>query len=289
MRTSWLISLTAIALWSLAGLLSATAAPLYMQDVKCGDTLLGRMEIDTYQVGETGTATGGMDPFRGFVDIKGKFVPAPAGAGHKLHYIQALIKDDRPPAYTDGTAITLNYIDPPPGGYQGDPFDRAPYYDEGEFPTFSDKPTINLAFTKNQADKQRELEFETWLVCVISETFGADANKASDDTYKVAPLLGWKWGFEQTYADAAPLGTDGLEDISQTIVPFGFLAAPSAAWTAALGQTYGTAPNNDRFNVMIGDCRDCIPEPCTLILALLVPVAVALAGRRRGLGTPRAG
>jgi hypothetical protein len=260
---------------------STMAAPLHMMDVKCGDEVLGRMEIDTYATGEGGTGTGA-DPFTGFVDIRGKFVPGAGAAGHTFHYIQAAVRDDRPPAYADGTAITAPYIDPPPGGYNGAAFDRMPYYDQGEFPTFGDKPEIFLNFTKNQADMQRELEFETWIVCVIDETFGATANRASDDTFKVAPLLGWRWGFEQTYADAAPVSTDGLNDITQTIVPFAFLgAAPSANWTAALGRVYGTNPNQDRFNVTIGDCTECIPEPTTLVLMLCLSSLGIAFGRRR--------
>ncbi|MGL4555713.1 MAG: PEP-CTERM sorting domain-containing protein [Gemmataceae bacterium] len=255
-RNRFLLTLAA---WVLFAAESAVGRPAYMKEVKCGDTVLGVMEIDTYQVGE---AAG---PVRGFVTIDGQFVPGAGAAGHTFHYLQAVIKDDRPPPFRDGTAITTTYIDTPPGGYQGQPFDRRPYYDQGEFPTFFDEPTINLAFTKDQADMQRELEFETWLVCVIRETLGADPNKASDDTYTVAPLLGWKWGFDQTYADARPLMVDGLEDITQTIVPFAFLAAPSAGWTNALGKVYGAGRTQDRFNVTLGDCTACVPEPSSLI------------------------
>ncbi len=257
----------------------ATAA-LYVKDVKCGDTVLGKMEIDTYQVGETGDGTVD-NPYRGFVEIDGQFVAAPAGAGHSFHYIQAIVNDDRPPAFTDGTANTTPYIDTPPGGYQSGAFDFKPYYDEGnEFPDFFDKPTINLAFTANQGDKARELEFETWLVCVIEETLGGTANNASDDTYKVAPLLGWKWGFDQTYAAVAPDG-DGLEDISQVIVAFDWLATPSASWTAALAKVYGTNPNQDNFNVTVGDCEDCavVPEPAGVAVMLFCMVMVPVVRR----------
>jgi hypothetical protein len=253
----------------------------------CGNTFCGQMSFTTYQTGETGTGTA-QDPYRGFVDIQGSFAPGGAGIGKTYHYIQAVYVDNRPPAFVDGTAITTPYIDPPPGGYQGDPFDLKPYYDEGEFPTFSDKPTINLAFTKNQPGGMRDLEFETWLVCVTQETFGANANKASDDTFTVAPLLGWTWGFKQSYVDNPPAG-DGLEDITQTLTPFAYLATPSANWTAALTKVYGTNPNQDNFNVTVTNCVNCgiVPEPAssTMVVVMLgmmaCPFSAILFTRRR--------
>lgn len=249
----------------------ALADPPPPANATCNNVFCGQMSFTTYQTGETGTGTP-QDPYRGFVDIQGSFTPGGAGIGKTYHYIQAVYVDNRPPAFVDGTAITTPYIDPPPGGYQGDPFDLKPYYDEGEFPTFSDKPTINLAFTKNQPNGMRDLEFETWLVCVTQEVFGTNANKASDDTFTVAPLLGWKWGFQQTYADAPPLGTDGLEDITQTITPFSYLATPTANWTAALTKVYGTNPNQDNFNVVVTNCVNCgiVPEPASTTMVVVM-------------------
>jgi hypothetical protein len=287
------ICLTSSAILIVAAVGNALAAAPDPMTVTCGAVACGTMNFSKYQTGETGTGTG-QDPYRGFVDIAGSFTPAGAGLGKTYHYIQAVVVDNRPPAFTDGTAITTPYIDPPPGGYQGDAFDLKPYYDETEFPTFSDKPTINLAFTKNQPNGQRNLEFETWLVCVMQETFGANANKASDDTFKVAPLIGWKWGFQQNYVDAPPIGTDGLEDISQTIVPFAYLATPSANWTAALGTVYGTNPNQDNFNVTVGNCVDCgiVPEPTSAVMMVLMfgmvccPFGSLLFVRRRSARAP---
>ncbi|MBM3726960.1 MAG: hypothetical protein FJW40_16250 [Acidobacteria bacterium] len=120
------------------------------------------------------------------------------------------------------------------------------------------------------------------MVCVIEEMFGADAKKASDDTYKLALLpMGFTWGFS---IEKTGKGTT-KDDYTVTKLDFAWLAAPSDAFKTSWGQTYGKDPKTDKFNLAMGDCKDClmIPEPGSSVLAV-VGVALLFAGRLRRRG-----
>lgn len=281
-----------VAVWTLAGV--CHAAPLYSKDVFCGDEKCGTMEIDTYGNEDKVNTALASNKWLGRVEIEGQFVPL---KGVTFHYIQA-VKDEADSFrwINDATvALPQPYLDPPPGGYKAKPasdggytsnqaFDFLPYYDEGEFPDFYDRPGEYLLPAKTDGNKKLEQEFETWLVCVIEEKFGPNANQAKDDSYTVAPLIGWEWGFDITYADAGVIGTDEPGDFTVTKRPFNWLAVPTALWTGALSAKYGAAGggNQDYWDITTGACENCIPEPSTGCL-LLLGLAIVTC-RRRGRG-----
>jgi hypothetical protein len=288
-RTRWSFYAIAAALAATA----ATAAPLLDQDVFCNGVKCGNMKINEYSPYENvvnGRQGGG-------VTIDGVWTPTKP---RLYHYLQAIVRDDAPIPFVDGTALPQPYVDTPPGGYQNQPFDWEPYYDEGnEFPDFFDMPrTSSRRFDNLVGPPPFNLStfFETWVVCVIEERFGADPKKAKDDSYKVAPLFGFTWGYTYTW-----VGGDLNDEKSFTVTPSKLTPikgkgdggpGPSAQWLAALGQNYGMGANADRFNVEIGSCVDClvIPEPGSLGTAGIVTFAVLIfvrRGRRNARQTTR--
>jgi len=256
---------------------AARAVPLFTHDVFCATGIrCGAMEIDAYAAFTLD------DVDAGGVLIDGQFAPSPGVGFSGLHYIQSINVDEDPLPYVDGTALPIPYIDTPPGGYQNQPFDYLVYYDEGEFPTFFDAPRSPLDTARTEPDNVVDLDFETWLVAVIDENLGANDMSAKDDSYKVAPLLGWTWGYDITFDPMAALFT-------VTRDPFNWLLAPSADWNTALGQTYGVAM--ERFNVTLGNCDvdACkIPEPAPTLLAITGLVLAFFGARIRRRNHPRA-
>jgi hypothetical protein len=243
------------------------AVPLYSKDVYCNTEKCGTMEIDVYAARATAT--------RGGVEIHGQFVPVP-GNETRYHYLQAVIVDDAPLNYRDGTPIAAPYLDPPPGGYQNDPWDYLPWYDEGEFPTFYDYP--KNPWTDVPVDGMITVQFETWLVCLTEVTMGDEPFDAKDDVYEVATLLGWSWGY--TLSDNTANGV--RDDLVSTRLNFAWLGMPSNNWIDSLDTLYGTGAAEDFFNIDAeGNCENCIPEPGTLVLLTIGLVGL---GFRRKLG-----
>ncbi|MBX7166546.1 MAG: PEP-CTERM sorting domain-containing protein [Pirellulales bacterium] len=256
----------------------SVAAPIfgtddsYAANVFCDTRHLGRIEIDHYRsYKDAANATGG-------VQIDGQF--AGAADGWKLHWIQAIVFDDDPLAWRgDGiTIVDAPYVDTPPGGYVGpnNAFDYLVYYDEGEFPTFFDQPSTSLFTIKD--NEIVSVEFETWLVCVCEENLGANDTLASDDSYVVAPLLGFTWGYTGSYLSDLPPPGDTLNDFDITKSTFNWLSAPTQGWIDSLDKVYG-AEDLDRYNVTLVDCELC-PEPSTFVLAALGLVSLVTFRRR---------
>jgi len=144
----------------LVATMDAMGAALYTHDVYCKTEKCGTMEIDIYAARATATAGG--------VEIDGQLVPVP-GNSTQYHYLQAVVVDDAPLNYRDGTAMAAPYLDPPPGGYENQPWDYLPWYDEGEFPTFYDYP--KNPWTDVPIDGAMTVQFETWLVCLTGITW----------------------------------------------------------------------------------------------------------------------
>lgn len=166
------------------------AIPIESKTVFCNGVECGTMQIDKYSEYKT--------MWLGGVEIDGQFVEKKELT---YHYIQSInvYDDPTPKVYTDGSALPVPLIDTPPGGYQNDTFDYLVYYDQTEFPTFYDMPSTYMLDAITEPDNKLQLSFETWLVCVIEETFGPKNNQAKDDTYNVASLLGWTWGYSSEW------------------------------------------------------------------------------------------
>lgn len=270
---------TILSICILLGSVTGYAGPIYSHDVYCNGEHCGTMEIDLYTEYEMidRVIVGGIEYelFYGGVEIDGQFVESKDLC---YHYIQSInvYDDPTPKKYIDGSTLPVPLIDTPPGGYHKDPFDYRVYYDESEFPRFYDKPSTYMPDAQTEPDLILQLSFETWLVCVISESFGPSPFEAKDDVYQVAPLLGWTWGYSIFYIDNG----DGIEDLEDYLVTpeyFDWIYSPSTDWLAALGQHYGTEQYLDWFNVSIGSCKDCVvPEPASVIglVALGLPVLV---------------
>jgi hypothetical protein len=243
----------------------------HARNVFCGSNRLGRMEIGTYRAFKAAN-----DPVldnTGGVEIRGQFT---AEVAHRYHYLQVVTLDDQPLAWiSDGLPVSVPYIDPPPGGYVGSPFDFLPWYDPAglPFPGFFDRPRNPL--TDSKRINPFDVQFETWLVCVVGRSLGPFDRLAQDDFYRVAPLLGWEWGFSTAYRDVDPLGIDDLGDFTVTKTPFAFRAAPSALWLAGLDQVYGRFPNQDFWIIQVVDCTRCVPVPGGLVIwSVLSVVAI---------------
>ena len=270
------------------GAATANAAALFSKDVLCGMTKCGTMEIDRYDSVNPSSVTS-----LAGVEIKGSFKPT---AGKDYHYVQAITKDNADTSrwFNDtSVAIPVPYLDTPPGGYKVEdaagsqkytieqPFDYLPWYDEGDFPAFFDRPTDRVQKAKLMKDGTVTLDFETWIVCTIEDVHN-DNKIANDDRYKIAPLLGWTWGFDIVYKDVENIGKDDLADFTLNKRAFNFVMNPSAAWTQALGTVYGAGAKKDSWNITVGDCKECVatPEPSAVLLLLSGLPAVAALRRR---------
>lgn len=268
-----------VAVWMLAGV--CHAEPLYSKDVLCDDVKCGTMEIDTYG-NEFKNTAGAANKWTGGVEIDGQFKPMKA---RTYHYVQAIKTESDTFRWISDTSVPYPqpFLDVPPGGHKvrttaggatfsSQSFDYLPWYDEGtEFPDFYDKPSDYLLLAKSEGDKKLEWAFETWLVCVINDQHDGDT-EVKDDSYKIAPLLGWQWGYDVTYNDVGTVGTDEAGDFTVTKRTFAWVTTPSADWTNALGAKYGKDATEDNWNITTGACEECgkpIPEPSTSCLVVL--------------------
>ena len=269
----------------------AHAVP-FEEEVFCGDQLCGVMTIDTYE-----KSTGNLDSeskyWLGGARINGDFQEIKHG---KYHYIQSITSNTDSFRWINDTATPLPnpWLDTPPGGYAvrtesgganfvNQAFDYKPWYDQGnEFPNFFDQPRDYMLQAKTLPGNKLEWLFETWLVCTIFADSDGD-NEAKDDSYIVAPLLGWQWGYEISYEDVLNLGADDIEDFTLTLKEFKFIGTPSDDWQLAISSAtvYGVDPNQDYFSVELDDCTKCISEPAALGFIGLGLFSIALTNRRR--------
>lgn len=270
----------------------AFPAPFASVDVLCGPDQCGTMQIDTYTE-EQPDAFLGVDGAGG-AEITGSFK---AVKPREYHYIQAAtINADIFRWFNDvSVPLPVPFIDAAPGGFMAEdgvrtgkytvdqPHDYLPWYDRegfpssGNFPNFVDLPRASLLYAKGAPDGVLTFAFETWLVCVIGDTI-IDNNVAKDDTYTVAPLIGWVWGFDITYKDVGEIGVDELVDFTVKKRAFAFVTTPSATWTKALGAKYGAGDKQDFWNIATGACPDCKPVPAASTLALVASGLGALVG-----------
>jgi hypothetical protein len=238
-----------------------------IRPVHCGPVLCGSMEISWYRHFQDEDATPSQE--RNGVNIRGRF-RGPRDQARELHYLQVLTRfeaDDFRWGRDTGAPLPAQFVDPPPFGMQHlqadadgrfrsveRTFDALPWFDEGDFPLFEDHPRAFLASARNRGTVA--MEFETWLVCVISSKQGSDRDRVSDDVYEVAALVGWTWGYAITWRDAGQPGVDEIEDYTFTMLPVRFVTQTSEAFEAALGTTLG-ASVTDRFNIRLGDAQQC--------------------------------
>jgi hypothetical protein len=236
--------------------------------VKCGERECGTMVISRYHYFRDGDPTPAYER-KGAV-IRGRFRPV-EGSAIEFHYLQVLtyFKGDDFRWVRDPTvSLPVRYVDPPPfgtrqlassprGGFRDvdQAFDALPWFDEGDFPAYVDLPRAFLESARQHGAVS--MHFETWLVCVIDSHRGPDPDTVRDDRYEVAPLLGWKWGFDIAYQDAGRVGPDVLEDFTYALVPFEFVARPTEDFEAGLDAVVGDRVT-DRFLIRLGDSARCV-------------------------------
>ena len=211
------------------------------------------------------------------------------------HYLQAVVTDEADDLrwiHDTSVKLPVEYVDAAPGGFKAQAnadagynversFDYRPWYDQGDFPSFYDKAMSFMLPAKDQPDKRLSVYFETWLVCVIDELF-TDNDQAKDDLYKVAPLLGWIWGYVIQYRDVGIIGTDELEDFTFVETALNWIEVPSPQWRDALNARFG-ANGQDFFRIELGDCEECaVPEPPLQLLMLGGVVALIVNRLRPG-------
>jgi hypothetical protein len=275
---------------------AASGAPITLNtpiNVMCGTVNCGQMTFTQYENFESPTFANFNIPSGG-ARIKGQFKGT---RPLKYHYVQSVNRSTEDdirwrPGGIDSPPIVQPWIDSPPGGYFGGfESDYLLYYDRaGQFPEFSDEARRDIGALKNfaQAGKKQEVDFEAWLVCVIEEQFGKEAKQAKDDRYTIAPLFGWTWGYTAAYVDNKD-GKEDEKDIKTTKSKLETIASPSKKWTEALARMYGDDKKNDKYNVVVGNCKDCqmTPEPAALLqvagglVFLVLILDLARPGRRR--------
>ncbi len=236
--------------------------------VKCGERECGTMVISRYHYFRDGDATPEYE--RKGAIIRGRFRPT-AGSAVEFHYLQVMTHfkgDDVRWIRDPSVPLPVRYVDPPPFGArhleadaQGNfrqadyEFDALPWFDEDDFPAFVDHPRAFLASAKRHGAVS--MQFETWLVCVISSRPGPDRNSVSDDRYEVAALLGWTWGYNITHRDTGQVGVDEFEDYAYSLQPFQIVTTPSEDFEAGLGTAVGDKIT-DRFHIGFGDSGRCV-------------------------------
>mgnify|MGYP001469497203 CR=1 FL=1 len=116
-----------------------------------------------------------------------------------------------------------------------------------------------------------------------------------NDQYTVAPLIGWKWGYEIVYKDQGQIGVDEPDDFTVTPLSLEWTTTPSDTWKKAISKDtkYGSKDKQDYWDISLGDCTGCAdtPEPASVsclamgLIGLLVPCKrrrfmLPLTGRR---------
>ncbi len=285
------VSAAAFLLAACGGLASADI--FKEKDAKCGDNLLGRMRLNATAYKPVDGNTGGTDTqWLGGVNIEGEFVRNNTLLTY--HYVQVITginwKTTQARWLTDKSVeLPVPFCDTPPAGYafkkkfdsagydDNQAFDSKVYYDEGEFPKFEDAPKLFMLHAKDVGGTFT-VDFETWLIAVCDEKI--NGGRVQKDTYKVAPLVGWTWGFEIKFKDDGN-GKNDLTDFTTSALAMDFAAAPSAAWKKGISKdtVYGAGDNKDWWDVGLGECKDTkVPAPASLAPGLL---GAACIGRRR--------
>ena len=194
---------------------------------------------DGTQVGtiDVGVTPGGDGIVGGFTSTHGDPASLDAAAKkcgeHHFNWFQVVVADTNPPNGADGTPMVPPYVDPPPGGYQGQWADGLPWYwDEGDDPEpgtpgFEDGYHLddNLVDTNGDGVKDKlgfadypysppptHVEFKTWLV-----SCNADGSLHSFHG-------GFSWTYDNPPAEGLA-GVDDLERMNRNIFPTG---APQA-------------------------------------------------------------
>lgn len=271
-RLSQLVAGAVFSCWLLQAIVAAGADDAssfvpQLQPVICAGRPCGSMEISWYRAFRDGDDSPRIE--RNGVNIRGRFRRIRDQA-REYHYLQALTRfkaDDFRWSRDPDATLPSKFVDVPPFGVkrpETDPsgqyrmaeykFDALPWFDEGEFPLFEDRPRAFLSSARTYGNVT--MEFETWLVCVIDAKQGPDRDRVGDDTYVVATLIGWSWGYGITHRDAGVPGVDELGDYIFTVLPLRFLTQPSVAFEASLGASMGSTVT-DRFDIHIGSSADC--------------------------------
>ncbi len=193
---------------------------------------------------------------------------AAANGEDHFNWFQVVVRDNMPPNDANGNPLVPPYVDPPPGGYQGQWADNLPWYwDEGPPPKPGEPGfenydpaydlSSNLVDTNDDgvADKLNfedfpwgpegtSLEFNTWLV-----SLNADGS-----------LHSWHGGFAWTWDRPASGGGGG----------------------GGGGRNIFPTPDGGQITVISGPLAP-IPEPSSLVLAVAggLCLALSLAIRRR--------
>ncbi len=241
-----------------------------IRPVHCGSVPCGSMEISWYRRFQDEDATPRHE--RNGVNVRGRFRGF-RDQPREFHYLQVLTRfeaDDFRWSRDPSVPLPRSFVDPPPFGMVHPEtdgagrfrsvehrFDALPWYDEGDFPLFEDRPRAFLASARRHGTVR--MAFETWVVCVISAVQGPDPRQVADDRYEVAPLIGWSWGYEIAWRDAGEIGVDELEDYVFTLAPMQFVARPSEAFEAGLGARFGSAVT-DGFDVRLGEAQACAKQ-----------------------------
>jgi hypothetical protein len=258
-----------VVLAAAAGFTPTTAvAETVGRSVRCGSVECGQMVIRVYERFEDGDALPAFE--RKGVSIRGRFRPG-ADRTTNFRFLQAFTQyrqDDVRWLRDPAVPLPPAHIDPPPFGQRlsvldrrnkfvrvDRVFDAMPWYDDaGEFPLYEDLPRAFLADARKHGAVT--MHFETWLVCVIDERQGRDADRVSDDRYEVAALVGWRWGYDIVHHDVGRIGVDELDDYTFTVRPLTFIDAPTAEFRTALAAPYGRDAQ-DGFDITLGECQRC--------------------------------
>jgi hypothetical protein len=257
----------ALAMFAGIAATSACAEPVG-RPVRCGNIDCGQMVIGVYERFEDGDALPTFE--RKGVSIRGRFRPG-ADRTTNFRFLQAFTQyrqDDVRWIRDPAVPLPPAHLDPPPFGQRLSALDRRnkfvrmdrvfdamPWYDDvGEFPLYEDFPRAFLADARKYGAVR--MHFETWLVCVIEDRQGADANRVSDDRYEVAALVGWRWGYDIVHHDVGRVGVDEMADYTFTVRSLTFIDAPTDEFRAALVAPYG-GDVQDGFDITLGDCQRC--------------------------------